>query len=133
MSEVWTAFMFLAEADRQEGIPHGLISYQGLCPLDHAIEQARSEGASSATAVLLAEDETENFNPLRTYERLRNIQRRWRQVGFDLKIQTYSCLEAWLDHHVTAEGHWDIIHLSLARASSQENEGVSPFLECAVA
>jgi hypothetical protein len=133
MSEVWTAFMFLAEADRHEGIPHGLISYEGLCPLDHAIEQARSEGASAAAAVLLDEDETEDFNPLRTYERLRNIQRRWRQVGFDLKIQTYSCLEAWLDHHVTAEEHWDIIPLPVAKGASQGRDVGPQNLECSVA
>ena len=133
MSEGWTAFMFLAEAEPSEGIPCGLISHEGLCPLDHAIEQARNEGATDAAAVLLAEDETEDLNPLRTYERLRNIQRRWRQVGFDLKIQTYSCLEAWLGHHVTAEGHWDIIPLSLPRVTPQKNEGEAPFFECAVA
>ena len=133
MNEVWTAFMFLAEADQREGIPHALIPDQGICPLDHAIEQARNEGASVAGVVLLAEDETEYFNPRKTYSLLYRLKQRWLQVGFDVKIQTYSCLEGWIDHHVAVEGHWDIIHLSSTRLSSSEGQGDPQVLEYAVA
>lgn len=108
-SRSWTAIMFLTEADQTEGMPEGLIPNHGICPIDFAIDQARMSGASKAVAVLFAEDETEHFDPRRTYGHLRSIQQRWWEVGFDLQVQTYTCLEGWLDHHVAAEGQWDIV------------------------
>ncbi|PZX14573.1 hypothetical protein [Celeribacter halophilus] len=119
MNDTWTAVMFLAEADPIVGIPQGIISCDGLYPVDFAIDQARKEGASRAAIVLFAEDETEHFNPRRTYGHLRCIQKRWQKVGFDLKIQTYTCLEGWLDHHVAVESHWDIVSLPSATGSRQ--------------
>jgi hypothetical protein len=128
MNDTWTAVMFLAEADPVVGIPQGIISCDGLYPVDFAIDQARQEGASRAAIVLFSEDETEHFNPRRTYGHLRCIQKRWQKVGFDLKIQTYSCLERWLDHHVAVENHWDIVSLPAAAASCETIDADLPEL-----
>lgn len=128
MNGTWTAVMFLAEADPKVGIPQGIISCDGLYPVDFAIDQARKEGASRAVIVLFSEDETEHFNPRRTFGHLRCIQKRWQKVGFDLKIQTYSCLERWLDHHVAVENHWDIVSLPAAAASCETIDADLPDL-----
>lgn len=126
MNDTWTAVVFLAEADSTAGIPQGIISRDGLYPVDFAVDQARKQGASRAAIVLLSEDESEHFNPRRTYGHLRCIQRRWQKVGFDLKIQTYTCLEGWLDDHVAAESHWNIVSLpSVAVSSAAIDAGLS--------